>query len=183
MENCTSPVEIYIAGINYDSLVDGEGVRVSIFVSGCNRHCKGCFNERAWDFTYGRLLDEDLMQKILEAVERPYISGVTIVGGEPMDHENVRGVFDLLNRILTHCRIKNLRRNVWVYSGYSFEELLHRCESHDVLLHTDVLVDGPFEEILRNVTLPFRGSSNQRIIDVKKSIAQDKVVLWTPRGE
>ena len=100
-----------------------------------------------------------------------------------MEHENVLGVLYIIDRIKSHCAYMDIRRSVWVYTGFKFEELLHDRDTLNILMHTDVLVDGQYDETLRDVTLPFRGSSNQRIIDVKKSIAQDKVVLWTPQGE
>ena len=145
-------------------IANGEGVRVALFVSGCRHHCKGCFNSMTWDFNYGKKFTEETEEEILEALKPNYIDGLSLLGGEPFEPE----------------------KNIWCYSGYLFDEELKkesraRCEYTDEMLSMlDVLVDGRFEEDKKNITLLFRGSENQRLIDVKKSLEQDKVVEWKP---
>lgn len=163
-----------LSGISYESFADGEGVRVSVFVSGCHRHCPGCFNPEAQNFDFGECLTGGIRSGISKHLAKPYISGLTMLGGEPMDEENVAGTLQIVRLA------KALGKTVWIYSGYTFEELISRCDSQtqDVLRETDVLVDGPFIEALRDATLAFRGSSNQRIIDVQESLRIGKAVLY-----
>lgn len=163
-----------LSGINYESFADGEGVRVSVFVSGCHRHCPGCFNKEAQDFCFGDSLTQDVYAEIFERLNKPYISGLTMLGGEPMDEENVEGTYQIV------MLAKMLGKTVWVYSGYTIEELWLRMNSRigDILRNTDVLVDSPFILEQRDTTLAFRGSSNQRIIDVQESLQAGEVVLY-----
>lgn len=165
---------MYLSGINYESFADGDGIRVSVFVSGCHRHCPGCFNQEAQDFAFGEPVTQSIRKEIFEHLDKPYIAGLTMLGGEPLDDENVEGTYDIISLA------KVLGKTVWLYSGYTFEELLtnkrHRILS--ILDNIDVLVDGPFIVAQRDITLPFRGSSNQRIIDVKKSLRAGKVLLY-----
>lgn len=154
------------SGINYESFADGEGVRVSFFVSGCKRHCKGCFNQEAWNFDAGYPVTDDVYREIKKHINKPYIAGITILGGEPMEYENMECA---LTAVLI---AKSYGKTAWVYSGYTFEEL---CERNDILTdsilsYTDVFVDGAYDESQRDITLPFRGSKNQRIIDVRASL-------------
>lgn len=163
------------SGINYESFADGEGVRVSLFVSGCTRQCPGCFNKEAWDFNAGDPLSPDVFSSIQEHLNRPYISGLTLLGGEPMEYVNMIGSFTAT------CVAKSIpNKNVWVYTGYTFEELISRKDviTKMILANTDVLVDGSYNELQRDVTLPFRGSRNQRIIDVQSSLRENRIVLF-----
>lgn len=163
-------------------IANGEGVRVTLFVSGCTHHCKGCFNPMTWDFDFGQEFTEETEKTILDMLAPSYIMGLTLLGGEPMEPVNQRGLLPLLKKV----RELYPEKTVWCYSGYLFDkELLGesraRCEVTDELLsYIDVLVDGEFVLEKKNITLQFRGSENQRIIDVKKSLAEGGVVLYTP---
>lgn len=162
------------SGINYESFADGEGVRVSFFVSGCNRHCPGCFNLDAQDFNNGELFTHSVLEDVITHLKKPYIAGITMLGGEPMEPGNIQGTLQIVSAT------KNIGKSVWIYSGYTFDELINRHEYDidSVLKLTDILVDGAFIEAERDKTLAFRGSKNQRIIDVKKSIESDEVILY-----
>ena len=168
------------ANIKYDDIANGPGVRTSLFVSGCTHACKGCFNETAWDFKYGEEFTDETIGDILRSVEPEYISGITILGGEPMEVRNQSGVAGLIKRIKADLPEKS----IWLFSGYTFNELLDvsnsRCHGEhtmDILNNIDVLVDGKFVLELKDLSLKFRGSSNQRIIDMKRSFAENRVVL------
>lgn len=163
-------------------IANGEGVRVSLFVSGCTHHCPGCFNEATWDFCYGKEFTEETEEEILKALEPGYINGLSLLGGEPFEPRNQEALVPFLRRV----RERYPEKNIWCYSGYLYDrELLSesraRCEYTDEMLSMlDVLVDGRFVESLKDITLVFRGSSNQRIIDVKKSLDRGEIVLWEP---
>ena len=163
----------------YD-IANGEGVRVSLFVSGCTHHCKNCFNSETWDFNFGKPFTKEVEDEIIASLAPDYINGFSLLGGEPFEPSNQRDLLPLLKRIKQTYPDKN----VWCYSGYLFDEELKsdsraRCEVTDELLSCiDVLVDGEFIDELKNISLSFRGSSNQRIIDVKKSLELGKVVPY-----
>lgn len=171
---------MYYADIKKADVANGIGVRISLFVSGCTHHCKGCFNEEAWDFHYGNEFTDKQIDKIIDLMDHPYISGLTLLGGEPLEHVNQQGILPLLRKV----KEKFPDKNVWCYSGYTFEtDILGRMykdwkETQEVLSYIDVLVDGKFEEDKKDIKLRFRGSSNQRIIDVKKSLKENKTVLF-----
>jgi len=161
------------ANIKKFDIADGTGVRVSLFVSGCRHHCKGCFQPETWDFNYGNPFTPKTENEIIEALAPDYISGLTLLGGEPFEPENQVVLYPFVKKV------KELypQKNIWCYSGYTFEELL--SDSHpvtdvtlDFLKLIDVLVDGKFILELKNISLQFRGSSNQRILDVQKSLTQ-----------
>lgn len=156
------------AKINATDIANGIGVRVSLFVSGCNRRCKGCFNPETWDYDYGKEFTVDTLYELKDLVSKDYISGLTILGGEPLDPENRHMV------TLICCWIKRHvpNKTIWIYTGYTYEKVKHL----DVLNYVDVLVDGAYIEELKDISLPFRGSSNQRIIDVARSKYRDSVV-------
>lgn len=162
----------YAAIKKYD-IADGEGVRVSLFVSGCTHHCKGCFQPETWSFDYGKPFDEKVEDEIMKALEPDYIAGLTLLGGEPMESENAKRLYPFVK----HVRETYPFKNVWCYSGYLFEELVKREECRKLLELIDVLVDGEFVEEQKNIALQFRGSENQRIIDVKKAMEDGSVVL------
>ncbi|MGN0642404.1 MAG: anaerobic ribonucleoside-triphosphate reductase activating protein [Huintestinicola sp.] len=161
-------------------IADGEGVRISLFVSGCTHRCKGCFNPQTWDFRYGKEFTEETENELLRELSPNYIDGLTLLGGEPFEPENQRRLVSFLRKV----RERFPEKSIWCYTGYVFEtELLSesraRCECTDEMLSmTDVLVDGEFVEDKKDITLAFRGSSNQRIIDVKKSLEQKETVLY-----
>ncbi|MFR7668394.1 MAG: anaerobic ribonucleoside-triphosphate reductase activating protein [Mediterraneibacter faecis] len=163
-------------------IANGEGVRVALFVSGCRHHCKGCFNSMTWDFNYGKKFTEETEEEILEALKPNYIDGLSLLGGEPFEPENQ----EVLVKLLRKVKERYPEKNIWCYSGYLFDEELKkesraRCEYTDEMLSMlDVLVDGRFEEDKKNITLLFRGSENQRLIDVKKSLKEGQVVEWKP---
>lgn len=163
-------------------IADGEGIRTSLFVSGCTHRCRGCFQPETWDFGYGEEYTPETESAIIESLKPPYVDGLSVLGGEPFEPENQRVLVGLLGKV----REAYPEKNVWVYSGYTWEELTSesraRCEVTDEMLSLiDVLVDGEFVESLRDMRLRFRGSSNQRIIDVKESLRQCKPVTAEPR--
>lgn len=162
-------------------IANGRGVRVSLFVSGCTHRCKGCFNPQTWDFSFGTEFTDETEMDIIEALSPDYIDGLTLLGGEPMEPDNQRRLLPLLKKV----RELYPHKDIWCYTGYTLEtDLLRRsrarCEVTDeVLSYIDVLVDGEFIEELKNISLRFRGSSNQRIIDLKKTLSSGEVVLWS----
>ena len=169
---------MYIGEVLQVDIANGPGMRTTVFVSGCRRHCRGCFNEVAWDFRYGKRMDEALIRKILEMTEPGYVAGMTLLGGEPLEKENQEGVLQLLEAL--HGKMPE--KTVWCYSGYTLEEILDgavRTEWTDRILgHIQVLVDGPFVEEEKDLTLRFRGNRNQRILDLPGSLRAGKAVEW-----
>ena len=161
-------------------IANGVGVRVSLFVSGCTHHCKECFQPETWDFAYGQPYTQETEDELLRLLAPSYIDGLSLLGGEPMEPQNQRELVKLLRRV----RRELPEKNVWCYSGYTLEtDLLGpsraRCEVTDELLSmVDVLVDGRYVDELRNLSLRFRGSENQRIIDMNKTRAAGEIVLW-----
>ena len=165
------------ATIKNCDIANGPGVRVSLFVSGCTHRCKGCFNEVAWDFGYGEPFTETVMDSILEMLRPAYIRGLTLLGGEPFEPENQADVVQLLRRIKKEMPEKS----IWAFSGYLFDKdiLSGRLgDCREYLSYLDVLVDGPFVEARKNLSLRFRGSDNQRLIDVPASLASGDIILW-----
>lgn len=165
--------------IKYYDIANGEGVRTSLFVSGCTHHCKNCFNPETWDFRYGKPFTKQVEDEIIKSLKPDYINGLTLLGGEPMEKANQRALLPFLKRVRESCP----QKTIWCYSGYLFDsELLNesraRCEVTDQMLSLiDILVDGEFKEEQKDITLRFKGSANQRIIDVQKSLKEGKVVL------
>ena len=164
----------YVADYKPYNFVDGEGVRCSLYVSGCPFACKGCYNKVAQNFSYGNPYTEGLEEQILTDLEADYCQGLTLLGGEPF-----------LNKMLTLSLCKKIRerfgdtKDIWSWTGYTWEELLKGTEDKKQLLEViDVLVDGRFEKDKMDLSLAFRGSANQRIIDVKKTIESGTVTLW-----
>ncbi len=161
-------------------VANGPGVRVSLFVSGCTHRCKGCFNEEAWDFSFGEKFTEKEEEKILEALKPEYIKGFSLLGGEPFEPSNQAVLVGLLERI----KKEYPEKDIWCYSGYDFEKDLlsgRLCDfsiTDRMLGCIDILVDGRFVEQLKNLKLRFKGSENQRIIDVKKSREENRIILW-----
>lgn len=168
------------AEIKNCDIANGIGVRISLFVSGCTHHCKGCFNEVAWDFDYGTPFTQETIDKILDMMRPDYIRGLTLLGGEPFEPQNQGPIVELLRQI----KEKMPEKSIWAFSGYLFDRdiLSGRLGdwkvTQEYLSYLDVLVDGPFVEAKKNLSLRFRGSENQRIIDVPASLAQGKIVLW-----
>ena len=165
------------ATIKNCDIANGPGVRVSLFVSGCTHRCPGCFNEVAWDFDYGQPFTEETSETILNMLRPSYIRGLTLLGGEPFEPRNQEAVVQLLRRV----RAELPEKNIWAFSGYLFDRdiLSGRLgDTREYLSYLDVLVDGPFIESKKNLSLRFRGSENQRLIDVKASLASKQIVLW-----
>ena len=153
-------------------ICNGEGVGVSLFVSGCTLHCQGCFNKEAWNPDNGQPFDKATEDKFIELASKPYISRISILGGEPTMNTNYKAVTDLLERL------QILNKTIWLYSGLTYETIMSVPHLKHMLRLADVLVDGRFEYELKDPSLKFRGSSNQRIIDVKKSMESKSVVLY-----
>ena len=168
------------ATIKKTDVANGPGVRVSLFVSGCTHHCKGCFNSEAWDFHYGQAYTEETEQEILQALAPDYIRGLSLLGGEPMEPQNRATVLSLVKKV----REIYPRKTIWCYTGNNLEHEIWqpgpgRCEVTDEFLqYIDVLVDGDFVQDKYDISLRFRGSSNQRLIDMNKTRAAGRVILW-----
>jgi anaerobic ribonucleoside-triphosphate reductase activating protein len=165
------------ATIKNCDIANGPGVRVSLFVSGCTHRCPGCFNEVAWDFDYGQPFTEEVMDSLVDMLRPSYIRGLTLLGGEPFEPQNQKAVVELLRRIKKELP----QKSIWAFSGYLFDRdilsgRLGDCSEY--LSYLDVLVDGPFVESKKNLSLRFRGSENQRLIDVPASLASGEIVLW-----
>ena len=166
------------ADIKKIDVANGEGVRVSVFVSGCNHHCKGCFNQCAWDFNYGKEFSEKEEQQIIEYMNHDYISGLSLLGGEPLEPKNQEGLLPLVKKVKEQFPDKN----IWCYTGFDFEKDVvgkmakNNETTRELLKYIDVIVDGKFEEDKRDLKLQFRGSSNQKIVDVKKSLQTGQIV-------
>lgn len=161
----------------YD-IANGTGVRVSLFVSGCTHHCKNCFNQIAWDFNYGKPFTKEVEDELIDALNHSYITGLTLLGGEPLEPANQRALVTFLKRVKQMLPSKN----IWCFTGYIFDKDVLNGRAHtevtdELLSYMDVLVDGPFIEDLKDITLKFRGSSNQRLIDLKKSLLQQQIIL------
>lgn len=174
---------MYYGEIKKVDSANGPGVRVTLFVSGCRHHCRECFQPETWDFKYGQPFTEMTEQEILTALSPVYIKGLTLLGGEPFEPENQRVLLPFLKTV----RSRFPEKNIWCFSGYRIEELTGsrpgtpdpRCECTDEMLSLiDVLVDGEFDVTRKNISLQFRGSSNQRLIRVPETLSQGRVVLW-----
>ena len=168
------------ATIKNCDIANGPGVRVSLFVSGCTHRCKGCFNEVAWDFHYGEPFTQETIDSILDMLKPPHIKGLTLLGGEPFEPQNQGPIVELLRQI----KAKYPEKSIWAFSGYLFDRdiLPGRLGDPEVtreyLSYLDVLVDGPFIESKKNLSLRFRGSENQRLIDVPASLESGTIVEW-----
>lgn len=168
------------ATIKKRDIANGVGVRVSLFVSGCTHRCKNCFNKETWDFNYGEKFTEQNIKQIIEYLAPDYVNGLSLLGGEPFEVQNQGELLQLLRRVKSEYPHKD----VWCYTGYLFDRDLlmdsrARCEHTDEMLSLiDILVDGPYIEEQKDISLQFRGSRNQRIIDVRRSLSQNEVVIW-----
>lgn len=169
------------ASIDCFDVSNGKGVGVTLFVQGCHRHCSHCFNPETWDFNGGYEYTQETFENLIELIKRPYIQRFTLLGGEPLEECNMFELSSLLHKIRKECPgIK-----IWCYTGYTYEELMERANDKQytrylafILENIDVLVDGDFQEENKNISLAFRGSTNQRIIDLPKTLKQKKVVLY-----
>lgn len=175
-----------VAEIKFNDIANGEGVRTSLFVSGCRHHCPECFNAMTWDFNYGREFTEDDTEKIIEATTPSWVTGLSILGGEPFEPENQEPLIEFLEKF--KCALPE--KDIWCYSGFTFDEITgvpnengqtsraFTENSAKLLSLIDVLVDGRFIKELKNIRLKFRGSENQRVINVKKTLRAGKIVLY-----
>lgn len=167
------------ANIKYIDIANGTGVRTSLFVSGCTHRCPGCFNEEAWDFKAGSPFTEQVQQEILDSLAPSYVAGLTVLGGEPFEPENQKSLLPFLKKVKERYSQKNL----WIFTGDRLEDLQnpeyprHTEATVGLLKLTDVLVDGLFEEDKKDITLKFRGSSNQRLIDIPRTLSKGSVVF------
>ena len=168
------------ATIKPRDIANGPGVRVSLFVSGCTHRCKGCFNQEAWDFDFGQPFTQEVIDRILDDLSPSFVKGLTLLGGEPFDPRNQGAIVELLRQV----KAKYPEKSIWAFSGYLFDrdilpgKLGDPAITREYLSYLDVLVDGPFVEAKKNLTLRFRGSENQRLIDVPASLKSGTVVLW-----
>lgn len=168
---------MHYAVIKNCDIANGPGVRVSLFVSGCTHRCPGCFNAIAWDFEYGEVFTQETVDSILNMLAPPYIRGLTLLGGEPFEPQNQSAIVELLHQV----REKYPEKSIWAFSGYLFDWDItsgRLGDTSEYLSLIDVLVDGPFIEAEKDLSLRFRGSRNQRLIDVPKSLKENRVVLW-----
>ncbi len=171
--------------MNYGNIKDkdianGEGVRVSLFVSGCTHHCKNCFNSETWNFNYGNPFTHEVEDKIIKMLEPSFIKGLTLLGGEPLEPKNQVALLPFIKRVREKF---GDTKNIWCYTGFVYDKDLisggraHTDSTDELISNFDVLVDGPFIEKLKNLSLKFRGSSNQRIIDIPKTLATGQITL------
>ena len=160
--------------IKTDDMLNGDGLRVTCWVSGCSIRCFNCYNPQTWDFNSGIPFTDDTMQEILYDLSKPYIKGLTLSGGHPLDTHNAPKVLEIVKRV----KMVFPNKDIWIYTGYVWEDIIKNDTLKEILKRTDVLVDGAYVDELRDISLPFRGSSNQRIIDVQESLKQNQVILW-----
>ena len=173
---------MYYGAIKKFDIANGEGIRTSLFVSGCRTRCKNCFNPETWAFDYGAPFDKNAEQIIWQSLENPSVRGLTVLGGEPMEPENQRAILPLLKE----CKRRFPEKNIWLYTGNLYEELIGERGAHEKHLDiteelmslVDILVDGRFIEEKKRLGLRFRGSENQRIIDMNKTRALGEIVIW-----
>lgn len=171
---------MYYGEIKNNDIANGEGVRVTLFVSGCTNHCDQCFQPQTWDFCYGQPFEEDTEDKIIEMLKPAHIQGLTLLGGEPFEPQNQEALLPFIKKV----KEKFPQKDIWAFSGFTFEEM--NTEGHhanckstkELLSFIDILVDGKFKIALKDISLKFRGSSNQRIIDVKKTIESGQITIW-----
>ena len=167
------------ASVKKCDVANGTGIRVSIFVSGCHHHCKGCFNTDAWDFNFGNEYNEEIEESILKELDKSYIQGLSLLGGEPLEHVNQKGLLSLVKK----AKERYPEKTIWCYTGYKFDDdVMEKMfetwpETKELVSNLDVVVDGKYDEDLRDLNLRFKGSSNQRIIDVQKTLEKDEIIL------
>ena len=173
---------MYFGAIKKNDIANGEGIRTTLFVSGCRNKCKNCFNPETWSFTYGSLFTNEIADEILSTFDSPFVSGLTLLGGEPMEPENQKELLPFIRKF----KQKYPDKTLWLYTGNLYEELTagvgkhFKCieETAELLSYIDILVDGRYEEEKKSLGIRFRGSTNQRIIDMKKTRASGEIVIW-----
>ena len=171
---------MYYGNIKLNDIANGEGIRVSLFVSGCTNHCKECFNPETWNFEYGNPYTEETEEFILDNLKSEFVNGLTLLGGEPFEPKNQQVLLELVKKV----RALYPNKTIWAYSGFRFEDELLKegsypnCEyTLELLKNIDILVDGRFDRDLKDIRLNFRGSRNQRIIDIKETLKNNKIIL------
>ncbi|APF21412.1 MULTISPECIES: anaerobic ribonucleoside-triphosphate reductase activating protein [Clostridium] len=164
---------MYYSKIKFNDVANGPGLRLSLFTSGCTHHCKGCFQPETWNFKNGEPFTLETQKYIIEKSENKYIAGLSLLGGDPLD--NVDGILPLLQE---YRKTFAATKSIWLWTGYLFEEILKDDFKSEVLPFIDVIIDGKFEENLKDITLKYKGSTNQRVIDVKKSVETHTVILY-----
>ena len=168
------------ANIKYYDIADGEGVRTTLFVSGCTNRCKGCFQPQTWDFSYGKPFTEAVQKKLLESLSPSYINGLTLLGGEPFEPSNQAALLPFLRRV----KAEYPEKTVWAFTGFVYDRDLvvggrkHTDFTDEMLSYVDILVDGPYVDELHDITLQFRGSANQRIIDMNRTRETGALTIW-----
>ena len=178
---------MYYGSIKYSDIANGEGIRTTLFVSGCRNFCEGCFQPETWAFNYGKPFTEAVAEEIFASLEKGYVRGLTVLGGEPMEPENQSGLLPLLREL----KARYPKKTVWLYTGNLYEELTGEVGSHpkcipetaELLSYVDILVDGRFIAAEHSIGLRFRGSQNQRIIDMNKTRAEGRIVIWAGCSE
>lgn len=181
-----------IANIKYPDISNGSGCRLSLFISGCPLRCKGCFNKNIWSYDYGKPITESTLNDMIDKLNKSYINGMTILGGEPLAHRNINGIIST-ETIVTAVKNALPTKNIWLYTGYTWKYLIDIINGKtvakpqhtpddakilsNILQNVDIIVDGPFELNKRDISLKFRGSSNQRIINAKESLKQNKIIV------
>ena len=160
--------------ITYPDMNNGSGLRVVLWLSGCNHRCKGCQNPQTWDVNSGIEFDKEAEDELFRELSKDYISGLTLTGGDPLHENNLEGVLNLVNRI----RLLLPEKTIWLYTGYTWENIACSSKRKEIVAKIDILVDGKFEEDKKDLSLQFRGSSNQRLIAVQESLEKGDVVLW-----
>lgn len=175
------------AQIRSMDISNGEGIGVSLFVQGCDFHCKNCFNSETWEFSKGQEWNDKTKNQFLKLVEKPFIQRVSILGGEPLHPKNVQNVLKIVDEI----RVSYPTKNIWLYTGYTWEQIMHPVITDinseqlkmlqmrkELVSKCDVLIDGRYVDELRDISLHWRGSSNQRVINVQETLKQNQIVLW-----
>lgn len=170
--------------IEKTSVANGTGVRVVLWVSGCSLHCKGCHNPETWCLDSGKLFDDEAKKELFDALDKPYIQGITFSGGHPLENENVETIYSLIKEI----KEKFPTKDIWLYTGYTLDQIfptvvtddfdINRFYRRTIVLMCDVVVDGKYVEELRDITLKWKGSSNQRVIDIGKTVRRNEIVLY-----
>ena len=150
-------------------IADGPGVRVSIFLQGCEFHCKNCFNQETWDFSKGKEFTDEVIERVIELADKDHIQGLSILGGEPLHPKNIDGTIKLAKAF----KEKYPKKDIWIWTGYLYDDIVNK----DILNYVDVIVDGRYQDELHDFRLKYRGSSNQRVIDVKKSLKKKEICL------
>ena len=162
------------AKIKYFDIANGPGIRTSLFVSGCSNHCKGCFNPETWDFHYGQEFTDETIKEILDSIDKPYIDGLSILGGDPLEYYNLEMVDKLIVEFRKHF---GFNKSIWMWTGYLLEDIINDDRRWEVVRKLDYLVDGPFIQKKKNLKLKYRGSENQRIIDMQNSQTFNTLIL------